>query len=195
MDSNRALIGSGLVTFVLAAAPAGLFAGTRAAVANSARARQTTIEGWPERSRALTYALVEEYGLPGRLNEFAVVWYGNGPWRRTVVHRDSWSPVLGIRDHDNLEQTIVYRVPPKKLRSLKKFGKRLEFDAAAGELSVRSSSEGLNYMALNLANDIINETRTVGDARDFYRKTEELSKTGKSSPYLEGIMFEVNAVR
>ena len=175
---RRASVGLGLAALLLA-------------TAGSLFARETSVEAWPLRSRTLVRALVEEYGIPNRLNEVEVVWYDNGPWRKTVVHRDSWSRLLGIRDNDNLEQIIGYRVPGDKIRSLKRFGRRIEFDKAGGELSSRAESQGLNYMALNLANEIITGTRTVEDARDFYRKTEELSKAGKSSPYLEGFLFTV----
>ena len=174
----------GLLLPAFGAAPKSLFAQTD---------RQTAIEGWPAGSRRLLGAMIEKYGIPQRLNVVEAVWYDNGPWRKTVVHRDSASRFWGIKDKDYLEQFIRYQVPADKAGSLKLFGKRLEIEGAVGELSSRSASEGMNYMALNLAHEIVTGARSVEDARDFYLKTEELSRAGKSSPYLEGFLFTVEA--
>lgn len=151
--------------------------------------RETGIAAWPDSSRKLTMALVEKYGIPNRLNEVEAVWYDCGPWRRIVVHRDSWSRILGIREKNYLEQTIRYRVPYDKIASLKRFDKWIDFDEAGGELTSRAENESFNYMAFNLADEIVNGKRSVKEARDFSRRTEELAKAGKSSPYLEGFLF------
>jgi hypothetical protein len=113
-------------------------------------------------------------------------------WKRTVVYRNAWPHFIAIRDKDYLEQTIGYQVPGDKIEALESFDKRIRVDKGDGELSARSESEASNYLAINLAEEIITEKRTVEDARDFYRKTEELSKSGKSSPYLEGFIFSID---
>ncbi|MFI5362146.1 MAG: hypothetical protein ACHQ49_09275 [Elusimicrobiota bacterium] len=149
------------------------------------------LDGWPERSRLVVQATIEKYGLPNRMNRYELVWYDNAPWRRTVVHRESWSGFLGSRDGAVVEQTIGYRVPDDKKAALKRFGKRISVDEAAAELTSRAETENMNFLALNLAGEIAGGTRTVKDARDFYAKTVELSKAGKSSAYLEGFVLPV----
>jgi hypothetical protein len=47
----------------------------------------------------------------------------------------------------------------------------------------------MNFLALNLVDEIATGARSVEDARDFYSKTARLSKAGKSSAYMEGLLF------
>ncbi len=150
---------------------------------------ETALQEWPERSRLVARTMIEKYGEPSRFGDDALVWFNNGPWQRTVVHRRGLSRGLGLRDRSVLEQSISYDVPAAKLAELEKFDKRLEFDAASGELSSRSDSESSNYIVLNLADAIISDKRSVDDARDFLRRTERLAKSGRSSPYLDGFVF------
>jgi hypothetical protein len=96
-----------------------------------------------------------------------------------------------MRDKDYLEQTVGYQVPNDKVNALKRFDKRLDVNQTAGELSSRSESESMNILALNLADEIVNDRRSVEEARDFYRETERLSRSGKSSRYIDGLLFDV----
>lgn len=153
---------------------------------------ESTIEDWPTGSRQVARVMIEKYGEPSRFGENALVWFDNGPWQRTVVHRRGWPRLLGMTDKNYLEQAISYEVPAPKIEALKDFDRRVEVDKAAGELSSRSDSEATNYLALNLADEIVSGKRSVTDARDFLRKTERLSRSGKSSPYLEGFVFEAS---
>ena len=150
---------------------------------------ETAIRKWPEASRVTARAMIAKYGQPERWNEGALTWINNGPWEKTVVYRSWWPRFLGKRNHDNLEQTIAYRVPPEKVDDLKRFDRRLAVDQGRSQLSARSESEPQNFLALNLADEIVTEKRSVEEARDFYGKTERLSKAGKSSAYMGGLLF------
>jgi hypothetical protein len=171
------------------AAALGLLAMTVAAAPNEPLLRR-----WPERSRMLVRAMTEKYGIPNRLDAFEAVWYGNHPWKRTIVRRYSWSR-FSARDDDFLEQTVAYHVDDAKVREIKRFSRKIDVDLDAGELSSRAETESLNFLALNLAEEIADGKRSVKDARDFYVKTEELERSGKSSPYLEGFGFTVDGVK
>jgi len=185
-----------------AVAPAALFAQSGTAdSADSARietestaAAQTpesVIRKWPELSRNIARKMTERYGPPSHFSRSALVWEENGTWKRSVVFRDAWPHYARLRDKDYLEQTIPYQVPDGKVAALKRFDRRIAIDRTSGELSARSESEKLNYLTLNLADEIITGKRSVEDARDFYRNAEELSKAGKSSQYLDGIIFPI----
>jgi hypothetical protein len=177
-NSLRMVAALGLVALTVSAAP-----------------NEPLLRQWSERAQMLVRAMTEKYGIPNRLDAFEAVWYDNGPWRRTVVHRDSWSRFLGARDNDFLEQTIEYRVDDKKIRDIQRFHEKIQVDQSAGELSSRAETESLNFLALNLAKDIADGKRSVKSARDFYAKTDELARSGKSSPYLEGFGFTVDGVK
>jgi hypothetical protein len=158
----------------------------------SAQTPESVIKDWPDRARGLARVMIEEYGRPDRFTRDALVWYDNGPWRRTVVYRRAWPHYLWLRDKDYLEQTIGYQVPKDKVNALKRFNRSLDVYPVSEELSSRSESESMNFLALNLADEIVNGTRSVEDARSFYNRTVRLSESGKSSGYLSGFLFEVH---
>ena len=150
---------------------------------------ESVIQKWPEGARLTAGAMIGKYGEPTRWSEGALVWIANGPWEKSVVYRSAWPHFVGKRDKDYLEQTIAYRVPNGKIEDLKRFDRRLEVNAGRGQLSSRSESESMNFLALNLADEISTGKRSVEDARDFYLRVERLSKAGKSSAYTEGLLF------
>ena len=155
----------------------------------AAETAESVILKWPEGAQVTGREMIAKYGEPDRFSDGALVWIDNGPWRRTVVYRNAWPHFLGRRDKDYLEQTIAYRVPAGKIQDLKRFDRRLEIDQARGQLSSRSESEAMNFLALNLADEIVTDKRGVDDARDFLAKTESLSASGKSSRYAQGFLF------
>ncbi|MFI5349574.1 MAG: hypothetical protein ACHQ2Z_08530 [Elusimicrobiota bacterium] len=150
---------------------------------------ETVIQKWAMAPQVTARAMIAKYGQPSRWNEAALTWTHNGPWEKTVVYRRWWPRFLGKRDKDCLEQTIAYRVPAEKVDDLKRFDRRLSVDASRSLLSSRSESEPQNFLTLNLADEIITEKRSVEEARDFYAKTEKLSRSGKSSAYMDGLLF------
>jgi hypothetical protein len=156
-----------------------------------ARTPEKIIEGWPERARGAALAMMEKYGPPNRVSGEALVWYNNGPWQKTIVYRRSRPHSPATRGQDFLEQVIGYQVPNDRINALKRFSERIAVNKAKGELSFRSESESMNFLALNLADEIITGKRSAEDARLFYRDTARLSQSGKTSPYVEGFRFEM----
>ena len=156
----------------------------------SVKTAETTVQGWPASSRAVATLMIARYGKPLRFSEDALTWYNNGPWQRTVVHRNSWPHGLGDEDKNFLEQSVAYRVPDDKVDDLKRFDPRLEADPVAAALSSRSESESANYLALNVAEEIITGKRGLEAARRFYLNKARLAGTGKSSSYLDGLLFD-----
>jgi hypothetical protein len=144
---------------------------------------QTMIRNWPELPRGAARALIAEYGQPNSFDDNSLVWHKKGPWQRIVVYR---------KGRDILEQSIFYDVPAAKIAALKRFDRRLNFDPATGQLSSREESENRNYLALNLADEIVTGKRSPDEARAFYRKTLKLSASGKVSPYMYGFLFPLN---
>lgn len=156
------------------------------------QAAEKTIEYWPELARAAARAMIAKYGRPTEVGASALVWYGNGPWKKSIVHRRAWPHYSFELDKDYLENTIAYWVPDDKVAALTRFDKRLDVDQALGEISTRSESEKMNYLALNLADEIVRGKRTVENAREFYIRTARLAASGKASSYLNGFLFEVH---
>jgi hypothetical protein len=148
---------------------------------------ETAVRDWPERSRSTALALISKYGEPSSFDDNTLTWIKNSPWRKTVVYRNA--PQGFMHTKDILEQTIGYDVPEDKVATLKRFDERLDANKTAGELSSRSETESLNYLALNLADEIVGGKRSVDEARDFYHRMTQLSASGKSSAYMDGFVF------
>jgi hypothetical protein len=73
---------------------------------------------------------------------------------------------------------------------LRRFGRGLSVDAQNDEISARGESEESNLLCLNLANDIALGKKTAAQAGEFYRLTIRESMSGKSSPYMERLLFK-----
>lgn len=147
----------------------------------------TLIVHWPARPRALARLMIEKYGGPDEIVASQVSWSRRGPWRKIVVFRDP-DPSGG---QDHLLQSVAYgAVPVNGLSALGAFGRGASYDAAAHELSARTDSQETNYLALNLADEVVRGRRSVKDAQDFYDAASHLAAAGKGSPYMSGLMFE-----
>jgi len=140
------------------------------------------ISSFAEGPRVTAKVLIERYGLPNTLSADTATWYERGPWKRITVHGDA--PL------SFLEQVVSYQVPDDAAAPLLELNHGLRFDIAAEELSATSNSESLNFLALNLAHEVSSARRDPREARDLYVRTARLSASGKSSPYLEKLMFE-----
>lgn len=187
-------IGAGLGILVLCAlsAPAELpspdSAGRKSST--SVSTPESTIAGWPAVPQTVARLLIAKYGEPNTFDDGSLVWYDNGEWRKTVVYKKAPESFMGMHSRDILRQTVAYAVPDAKIGDLKAFDDRIKYDKASGELSSISENENSNYLALNLADEIVSDRRSPQEARDFYRKTLRLSESGKSSAYTGGLLFQ-----
>ncbi|MBI2787528.1 MAG: hypothetical protein HYX59_02495 [Elusimicrobia bacterium] len=140
---------------------------------------------WPTFSYRLARLMIARYGQPARASDHSLVWSGNGQWARTVVYRDSQRTGGGSR----LEQSVAYRVPEARLEDLARFDKDIEADRKEGWLTVRADDEAENFLALNLADEVVKGKRTPRDAADFRRSAARLRDAGKSLPYFDRLLF------
>lgn len=146
--------------------------------------------GWSEEPRLAARLMIERYGPPDLIGSSRMLWHGNGPWKRTVV-RDLPRPYAGAAEEDEgvIEQTVAYHVTPEKAAAVSPFSPRLTFDSARMEISSRSDREEINFLRLNLANDVLLGLLTVPEASEVYAKTLELEAAGRSPPYMRGLAF------
>ncbi|MBI2387317.1 MAG: hypothetical protein HYV14_15090 [Elusimicrobia bacterium] len=153
------------------------------------RPAEKEIDRWPARSRSAARVTMARYGMPDEVGEDALVWRNNGPWKKTTVHRRAWLRYLFGAEPDCVENAVAYDVPTRSLGDLELFDDRITADPAGAELSSRAESEAGNYLTLNLADEIINGKRTVAEAKVFQARILRLADSGKSSPYLAGLLF------
>jgi hypothetical protein len=149
-------------------------------------AANATIVDWPAKPRALARMLLEKYGVPDQIVPSQLSWSRQRYWAKIVVFRDPSS--LGPSGH--LLESVVYgRVSFDRWQDLTLFGRGATYDPAAQELSARTDAEGTNFLALNLADEVIRGRRSAADARRFYDMTRGLSLSGKNSRYMSRLLF------
>jgi hypothetical protein len=147
-------------------------------------------QGGPDWANLSLNAMVDRYGPPTRVEIGRVVWDNKGPWKRIVVWDDiNFGQFLTAKDN-NLQETLAYAVPAARRGPVEEFGGRILVSADGSELSARSYSEARNFLALNLADEVIRGAKTPGEARLFDAETLRLADAGKSSPYMKGLLFQ-----
>ena len=146
---------------------------------------QGVIAAWPEQARDLAETILQEYGPPDVVLPTQLTWTGRMPWKWIAVYRD---PSSSGRPR-GLEQAVDYEVPVRKWRALAAFARGVGYDPVKRELIVRTDGEPTNFLALNLADEIVRGQRNAEGAREFYDKTVYLAFGGKNSPYMTRLRF------
>jgi len=149
---------------------------------------EAVIGNWSDFSRTLARKFIAEYGPPDQVKYSRLVWNDKGPWKSTTV----WDvPPYYDSDfgEDILEQTIPYPIPLDRRPALAEFSDRVRVSKGGSALSVRATSEELNFLTANLAHELLSGIQQPATARRFYDRTLQLSAAGKSSPYMQGLLF------
>lgn len=145
---------------------------------------------WYGEPKAGAYKMIRKYGLPNEATLSELKWYENGPWKRTLMFREPVQHNFPTPHVDFMEQVIDYRVPVDKFDEITKFDGSAYLDRTKGEASAKCHSEEMNFLTLNLLNDIITGKRDVENARNFYAETaKNFMMYHISSPYTEGLLF------
>lgn len=167
---------------------------------------------WSESDRTLARGFIHSYGNPGESASERLTWRDNWPWQTTIVTRAPHSMQTdknGIGDGNNraplntdntgsttqppyhaLQQTIVYRVPAEYYDDIEQFDKSIMVDRDAGLLTFYGDQEALNYLSVNLVNDIVTGKRTAAQARAYYDQISSGYAKGEKSLYTSGLMFQ-----
>ena len=149
---------------------------------------QGVVNRWAPPSAAAGRQLLEEYGTPDDVTPNQLTWNHRGPWKRTVV----WNrkPVyLSPADLAVMKQTVDYPLTRGEAGELLAFSDCLEIDLSRGELSSRADREEINYLTLNLADEIVRGRKTVSEAQIAFMRQLQLAAAGKMTPYMTGLLF------
>lgn len=148
------------------------------------------LAGWSGPQKETVLMLINKYGLPNEASSRRIIWYNNGPWKRTIVYLDAVPHNFPTPHLDYLEQTIDYKVPVERFDELAQFDGSLYPNRTGGEASAKCDQEAANFMALNLMNDIVTGKSNVEEARRHAIELEKgLRLQGQSSPYFERFLF------
>jgi hypothetical protein len=154
---------------------------------------QEAVKDWHPYASASAMKLMDEYGAPDQIESDRLIWRNTGPWDKITVW-DTENFYSAAAGSDDMEQTLGYDVPQDKRADLAAFSDKLAVSDDGRQLSVRGSSEELDFLTLNLANEIVRGVRSPEDARAFYDRIAKLAQAGKSSPYTQRLLFSNSRV-
>lgn len=151
---------------------------------------ESVVDGWPKTPKAAARLMMDRYGAPDEVESGRLLWRDNGPWKRTIV-RNVTLPYAGA-DQDDLgviEQTVAYGLTREQAEGLAPLGDRLICDSGRGELTSRADREEVNFLRLNLANDVVRRALSAQEAKDSYENAIKLEGAGKTTQYMLSLRF------
>lgn len=149
-------------------------------------------QGWPEASRKAIEHMTRTYGPPAAVTDEMAVWGRTGPWKRTIVFRTEVPHRFPMPHMDVMQQWVDYKAPPAMYDELAIYDGSVVLERTAGEMSARCDKEGANFLAVNLADEIVTGKRSVEDARKKYGEQIKAMMAGEPAPYTERIMFSTS---
>ena len=98
--------------------------------------------------------MIRKYGTPYEATPTMLVWQYNGPWKRTVVHKEGARHNIPHKHADVLEQTIDAKVQIDRYQEIIKFDGSIMINRTRGEMTAYCEDEHANMLLLNLAHYI-----------------------------------------
>lgn len=171
----------------------------RRATAQAGKASQQEVsailQDWPSKSKEVAQEMIQKYGQPDEAASSRLIWHQNGPWKYTIVYRETVPHNFPKEHVDMLEQTINYDVPPEKFDELAWYDGSVTVQRTRGEMSAMCDKEAMNFLALNLAHGIITGGKSVEEARREYAKTAMAFMQGQKLASTQELQFRTAAAR
>lgn len=153
---------------------------------------EEVIKHWSKEPRDSAERLVAYYGEPDEYSESQLIWYNTkDDWKRTVLSKEEVPHEFPSHHTDFLEQFIDYKVPIEMYSKLAQYDGSVMVERTRGEISARCGGTSMNFVAINLAHDIISGRKTVEEARNEYTRLYQAHKKGEKPPYTEKFQFEL----
>ncbi len=149
------------------------------------------MNGWSDASKMAVMMMTKQYGEPTAKTADMMMWKNTGQWKKTVVYAKEFKHDFPMPHTDVMQQWIDYKVPQEKFNELAMFDGSVVCNRTNGEMSARCDKEGANFLAINLANDIIKGTKTAKSARDFYATSVKEFINGGKPAYMMKLQFDV----
>ncbi|WP_197046768.1 hypothetical protein [Oceanobacillus salinisoli] len=150
------------------------------------------INNWNAMSKKAANATIKQYGLPNEATQSRLIWFNNGPWKRTIVYRDEIPHDFPAPHTDVIENYINYSVPTEMFSELAKFDGSIIIERTRGEVSSRCDTEAANILALNLMHEIVTGQLSVDEARDKNCEVMSAYLMNRPAPYTEKLQFDVS---
>ncbi len=152
---------------------------------------QELTQDWPASPRNAVAQMLKQYGPPNEGTRFRLIWYYNGPWKRTEVTRDEIAHNFPAPHTDYITCWIDYRVPVELADEITRYDGSCLIDRTAGEAGARCDSEAANMITLNFMHEIVTGQRSVEEARHAYAEQMSAYMLGRPAPYAERLLFDL----
>lgn len=149
----------------------------------------TDTSSWPAASRMAVKEITDKYGKPDGVTSEELIWLNKGVWKKICVTKSESKHSFPIEHTDMMTTTISHKVPQDKMDDLGEFDGSVTFDRTQGTLSARCDKEANNFLALNLAHDIITGKKTVEQARKSYGDIVKEKMNGANPAYMQKLSF------
>jgi hypothetical protein len=146
---------------------------------------------WNETARTAARRMFDKYGAPQEVTANRLVWHDNRPWKRTAVINQDVPHNFPTQHTDVLEQTLAIDVPVDRYEDLAAFDGSVSVHRTAGEFTASCNREEHNFIALNLASDVISGRLTVPQARQRLAELVQQSDAGERVSYASDIRFSL----
>ena len=144
---------------------------------------------WPEASRMAVEEITAKYGNADIMSDHVFIWMNKGVWKKICIDKMESKHSFPIEHTDMMETTISYKVPIYFMEELGKFDGSITFDRTQGTMSARCDKEANNFLALNLAYDILTSKKTVAQARTAYGDIVKQKMNGGNPLYMQKLTF------
>lgn len=158
-----------------------------------AQVEQVEIENWPETAKKAAKAMMEKYGEPHEHTESMLIWNNTGPFIKTIVYKEEIQHDFPMPHKDVLEQVINHDAPLDKYTDLARYDGSVIVERTKGTIAARCDKEAANILALNLAHEIIENKKTVEEARQFYADAMMRMMQGNEDEYLKKLTFNISS--
>lgn len=180
-----------LAFFLLFAVNAAAFSQSNSNKVSNGEVKQV-ISTWAATPKDVANAMIKKYGNPNEATASMLIWYNNGPWKKTIVYSEEVPHDFPMAHTDLLQQYLDYKTPLDKYDDLAEYDGSVVVERTKGEISARCDKEEMNFLALNLANDVATGKKTVAEARAYYARAAMAFMKGEKDPYTTGLKFTVS---
>ncbi len=151
---------------------------------------EQTISDWKPEPKKAAKAMMDKYGQPRGVTPHRLIWTDKAPFTEIILINEEIQHDFPMPHKDCLEHVVNFKVPTDKVGDLAEFDGSIIVDRTRGTLSARCDSEAHNLLALNLAWDIINNKKSVEEARKAYGQMAMKAMKGEKGEYLTKLMFQ-----
>lgn len=147
------------------------------------------VSNWPQAAKLAVDEITAKYGQPDGVTEDELTWHKKGEFEKICITKNETKHSFPIEHTDMLQSTIRYDVPEDKMDDLGKFDGSITFDRTQGTMSARCDKEANNFLALNLAHDIIIGKKTTASARKTFADIIKFKTNGGNPLYMAKLTF------